>query len=491
VREVKALNCGFEDIDESRRDRRRWPYVAALDARRPLPLSGDRPFLRLAADEGQYLVPLVFGGDAFGFMAIGVTRGEIARSPEFEDRLAEFADQIAELLYRRRHVLLQQKREQGWFHRWRQSADRRIYGELVHATHLLEKRLTRLEDMFDKSATGAAIYDVFGRLMMVNVAMSRLLKSEGYVASELSTVDLISVLTKRDPKASRDLVRQVMTTKRHESAAVTFEHQKGDYLFTVRPLELEVPEPHAVDASQSPFQLQGILCELVDRSDVVRAHHVSQQLTEGLGNNLRNDFAAVEMAAKMIGDENLPTEQRRECLDLIHGRVDRALKSLREFEHLMPTDLYSTQDECLPIASVPVLKKAIADVQSQADDRGICLHLLRSPLVSHVFAAPNLLPRVFETILEFLLLDSRDDSKLSVDVEETPDHVIVVFTNEGFGVAVDSVRDLLDQKDWSNIPESRNMRRVLDQVHAWGGRVTAASEIGTGTSIKLILRKFQ
>ncbi len=491
VREVKALNCELADIDEHRRDCRRWPYVAALDEQRPLALDVKKPFLRLAADEEQYLVPLVFSGDVFGFMAIGAVRSEIADSVEFQDRLAEFADQIAELLYRRRHILSQRKRESRWFNRLRQSADARIYGQLVHATHLLEQRMTRLENMFDKSATAAAIYNVFGRLMMVNAMMAQLLKNEGVVAAELSTVDLIAVLTKRDRQAARDIVQQVVTSRRPESIAVTLENQTGDYLFTVRPMESEVSETQVVTANQSPFQLQGILCELVDRSDVVRTHYLRQQLTEGFGNTLRNDFAAVDMAANLIADETAPPEQRRECLDLIHGRVETALRSLRDFEHLMPTDLYSTQEECLPIASVPVLKKAITTVQSQAGDRGIAIKLQRAPLVSHVFAAPNLLPRVFEAILEFLVLDSRDDSELGVNLEETRNKVIVTFANQGFGVAINSVHELLDQESLTNVPESQNLRRVLEQIHAWGGKMTAASEIGSGTSIKLMLRKFQ
>ena len=93
-------------------------------------------------------------------------------------------------------------------------------------------------------------------------------------------------------------------------------------------------------------------------------------------------------------------------------------------------------------------------------------------------------------IFEFLLLDARDDGKLGVGLEETPGEVVLTFANEGFGVAIDSVRELLDHTGLNNIPESHNLRDVAAQVHSWGGRMTAASEIGAGTSIKLCLRKF-
>jgi hypothetical protein len=93
-------------------------------------------------------------------------------------------------------------------------------------------------------------------------------------------------------------------------------------------------------------------------------------------------------------------------------------------------------------------------------------------------------------ILEFLMLDACDDSELGVGLEETPNEVVLTFANEGFGVAIDSVREFAEHEDLANIPESHSLREVLEQVNSWGGRMTAASEIGSGTSIKLILRKF-
>jgi len=268
------------------------------------------------------------------------------------------------------------------------------------------------------------------------------------------------------------------------------DNQHGAYLFYVRPMELEVPESHASATSQSPFQLQGILCELIDRSDVVRTHRLREQLTEGFGNTLRNDFAAVDLATTLISDQNAPAEERHACSELIHSRIQSALKSLDEFERLMPTDHHESENDCLPIAPLPALNEAITSAAAAAEERGIKIRLLRSPLTSHVFVAPNLLPRVYQAILEFLLFDARDESELSVGLEETPNEVTLTFANEGFGVAIDSVQELLGQDGLAKISESHGLREALDWVHRWGGRMTASSEIGAGTAIQLFLRKF-
>lgn len=66
----------------------------------------------------------------------------------------------------------------------------------------------------------------------------------------------------------------------------------------------------------------------------------------------------------------------------------------------------------------------------------------------------------------------------------------LTFRNEGFGVAIDSVRELLDHDSFTSILESESLREIVNWVHAWGGTLSAHSEIGAGTILRLALRKF-
>jgi CHASE2 domain-containing sensor protein len=489
VREIESLNCSLSEIAEQRRDCRRWPYAGAVEAKRPINLTGSRPFLQLLANEEQYLVPLIFASELFGFVAVGVDRDEIQDVSDFEQRLEDFGDQIAELLYRRRCVLAEEKKEGVWTNMFAEAPEARIYAELMHATHLLERRMARLENIFDKSPTAAAIYDLFGRLMMVNARMSRLLQNEGVVASELTTIDLVVTLTRRDARAVRRLLRRVITGKRAESIPVSLGQQKGEYLLNVRPMELEVPQANVMMDATTPLHLQGILCELVDRTDVVHAFRLKEQLSESLGNTLRNDLAAVDLAASLVVEDDLENAQRREYGEVIHRKVEDAVATLEECEGFMAAEL-SGDDECLPISPMPAIEEATAVVQAAAEDRGVSIKILPAPLTSRIIAAPKLLPQVLDAVFEFLLLDARDDSEIKVGLEEGPAEVYLSFQNDGFGTEIDTVREVLFQESHTDIPANQRLREALDVLRNWGGQMTVASEIGRGTVINLVLRKF-
>ncbi|MEA2093329.1 MAG: CHASE2 domain-containing protein, partial [Pseudomonadota bacterium] len=83
VREVKALNCSIDVIDERRRDYERTPYSTAIAEGGPILL--EKSYLKPLDDEeeDQYLVPLIFAGDVLGFWAFGVIPVNQAASSSF------------------------------------------------------------------------------------------------------------------------------------------------------------------------------------------------------------------------------------------------------------------------------------------------------------------------------------------------------------------------------------------------------------------------
>jgi len=79
VREVQALRCSLDDIDERRRDFERVPYSDAIAEGGPIKLTS-RLFFKGPAGVSfeEYLVPLLFGGGVQGFWAFDVDPVEIA-----------------------------------------------------------------------------------------------------------------------------------------------------------------------------------------------------------------------------------------------------------------------------------------------------------------------------------------------------------------------------------------------------------------------------
>ena len=95
VREVQALRCSLQDIDERRRDYERVPYSDAIAEGGPVRLER-RLFFKGPGDGSaeQYLVPLVFGGEVQGFWAFDVDPAVVRSSLRFLGKRERYVGQI-------------------------------------------------------------------------------------------------------------------------------------------------------------------------------------------------------------------------------------------------------------------------------------------------------------------------------------------------------------------------------------------------------------
>ncbi len=82
LREIRALNCSVDDIDERRRDYERTPYSTAISEDRPIQVP--RNYLKAVDEtEFQFLAPLIYAGDVLGFWAFGIDPEKFQAIPEF------------------------------------------------------------------------------------------------------------------------------------------------------------------------------------------------------------------------------------------------------------------------------------------------------------------------------------------------------------------------------------------------------------------------
>lgn len=492
VREVHAYNCSMSEIDEKRRDCRRWPYAAVVEARRPIALGNNRPYLKaLEKDDQQYLAPLIFAGELFGFLALSVSTRVLHDHDDFESRLRDFAENVAELLYRRRTTMHEQKSMADWRRRFIRTPEDVAYSELLQATHLLESRLERLENMFDKSATPSAVYDVFGRLLMINGEFCQLLERHGHNPSELTTVDLITVLADDNIEHAQSILRNVIASHRVESTSVEFEGEGKQYTLQVRPLELELPGTDAIASQTGTHQLQGILCELVERSVIARHERIKEELAGRLGMLICNELKDLDQAVQSIVDEHADPAASHQYRTVVQVKVQDAVATLQQCQKYLSPNLPVDETICVPVSPLAALDHAVRRVQPAMQEQGVTLKMQRTDLASHVLAAPRAIHEVFEAALSCLLLDAKDDSKLILDVDEREAEIVFMFSNQGFGVALQPLEEILDESRDPGIEEYRRLREGVRAIRQWGGRMTMTSEIGSGTSVEVSFKRFR
>jgi len=483
VREIKALNCSLEDIDEKRRDYERTPYSTAIEARRPIAVKGY--LKRVERDEEQYLVPLAFAGEILGFWAFGVEPDKAAAIPLFDGVVRDFGDQISELLYHRQRVLKEESSGSPLLRLVRLQRELELYRALSRTMALVERRLGRVESLLDDLSTAAIMYDLFGRVLEANTRMLDLLRVEGLAPYNMTALDLVSALTGHAPAQCRRFLRKVIIDKAPVSLPVAL---AGGRSFALSLRALQARDLQGDPEEAAPFQLTGILCELVDTTSLSRLFDVKSHLMQRLGVQLRGDLAALEAAASRLATRELPEQEGREAASNVHERVVGALATIDECQQYL--DRNGDSAERFPVDPSTPLERALEGLQPSARARGLTFERVQPKVMSPVFASPTLLQDVFGSVLGHLAEDALGGTSMRIQVREDTSWVTFSFANRGFGMPNDRFQAWLFSDENGGSDAARKLRTAIRWVRDWGGVVEAESEVGSGTRIELRFQRF-
>lgn len=483
----RAVNCVVGDVLETTLDIRCPPYSAAVERRGPVRVDG---FLRpVAREETQYLVPMSCAGQVLGFWAFGIAPAELARNPDFEEMIGTYGGELGRWLDTRRRQARGQGARDGFLRECVTFVRAgRPFRRVQRGLSVLKSRVRHLDGLLDEAHAAAIVYDLFGRTLEVNARMTELLQKRGFSPRERSILDLVRLLTGQDESAGRRLLRHVVQEKAPISVPVTLPGEERKYLFSLRALLHK--GAHADGEDPPPFHIQGIVCELLDMTASTRLSEIKGLLSQKLSAQLRNHFAAIELAASMAGRERITPERRSSVLGTIHARVKDSVDVLVECERYLTQEAVTAEPDLFPVDPRPPLARALEAARPLAKERGASIEVTQPEIMGHVLASPVRLHEVFEYVVRLLLHDVVDNGKARVEVEEKEKTVSYRFSNTGCGLPNDQFREYLFGAWQKASGELLSLRKVLELVHHWGGEFEAESEVGVGMRLRLELRRF-
>ena len=490
LQEVHAVDCRLEDIEEKRRDCRRWPYSAAFESK--LPLRVDTSGYSLLAgqdpDEYQYLVRLAFNGEVLGFLVIGVRANYLETCPDFRLRLQTAADEFAALLHRWRWVRSQRQTQQSWRGMLTRIPEEEPFRELGRANHLLENRLARLEKTFENSDTAGAIYDLFGQLLMMNSRLSRLLHEAGLGDRNTSALELLCSLTGRDLKSCSNLLRQIVGDKQSTSVQIALDNPSRVFHLTIRPLRMDAAPAIVLPDEADPFQLIGIHIELIDGTPFIDMHDVKDRNTDRLCLDLSKNLDTVHrLVAELAHDAELPEKVQRVGESVEKNLVD-AVTTLQACQSFIASDLVNQPGEGVPIDAAAALRRAL-DTIEQTSDRELDVRRMLPDVVGDVLANPRLIQPAFTALLKLLLSGAADKPVITVRAEEGIGDISFLLETAHVSASADELRKVLIDDKETSVEELRPLREVRDWVDQWGGRMIVSTRGDRGVVIKLVLKR--
>lgn len=439
LREVKALHCSITDISELRRDYNRTPYSTAIAGGGPIRLEHANYLIKSEVPEDQYLVPLIFGGQPLGFWAFGIDPDTAAKIPHFKETIRDFGKQISELLFRRQEWQSEQLRKNSFAGNYLDLSRDIPHEEMRKSLDLFERRVNTLETVFAELGTATILYDLFGRVLLVNRRMLEITKDAGLTTYEMTALDLVVTLCGLSTEEIREHFHNVLI----EHAEITLSTSRhlnsgANYILRIRPLlesDQKLPAENA-----SLFSIYGILLELVDLREITRHEQIKDQLTGGLSLRLEDQSISCRGA--------------------------------------------------YPVDGTQLLRDAAALAERKLLQRRITTSIVAPGAMPSVWASPRTLEVAFLSLILMLGNDAVLNSVISIEVVEEKEFVAYRFASTGFGMPTDVLNRNLFSDELTDSVQHRRARTAIRHIQQWQGTIKASSEIGEGTSIAIRLKKF-
>ena len=482
VREVAALRCSINDLEERRRDIERAPYTMALEEGGPVRLT-DRPVLLPGDVPGtQYLVPLRDAGDVLGFWALDVEDGAIRSQPELLGLIRNFAEEIGDLLAHYRQGRVEQ--EQARLRRFVGGGKRG--GGLIRINrdlHMFEKRMLLMDSVFQTMGTATILYDLFGRVVQVNESMAGLLRQVDLAPFSMSGLDLAARLSGRPLEEIRALLADTIVSGGTHTLAVALPSStKASLLLSFRALKVEDQGERTDDIM--PFSVRGILFEVVNASAIRDAEEIRKRFVEEAVTYLRQGVESFEDACTLVESSDGVTP-----LDDLKTRKESMLALLERFKRFSETDLLDSVSGRYPVDPMAALANVWESFAGEAREKMVSLD---SPEVKGelVMTTPGGLESCLRTVFAYLLGDCVRGSRIVVQLRESSTATVLDILGTGFGMPGEEFDRLFHDPKLPASPEFGKVRDAAGMAGQWGGELSGSSELGKGTAFRLRMPRF-
>jgi hypothetical protein len=492
VKEIIAWQCSMEDIYERRRDFHRHPYSTAIQQRKLLQID-DRPFLKPPSmPEDQYLMPLIFSGEIYGFWVFGIDPNKADDIPQFEVVIEEFGNQIATLLYRRQQWMLRSQVEDGnRLQKYLQiEGGERTYLDLNKSLTLMTQHLGRFENVFSHLSTATIVYNLFGDLIHINKRMVDLLKAAHLTPYNMNLSRLMVSLCSIHDREAKEYLRRIAFEKTYISLPARLpNHTEQHYVLHLHPIIQNDEESLKAPEEIQPFHMTGILCELVDITDIQQVHDFKIQIIEKIHNEIQGDLKSFTTAFHKIEKEYHISDTARDILVPMKNAIDNLIVIIDNMYKFLHVKNNHYKQGIYPINFQDILASSVRTFKLPLD-KSIQIETIYLEENILAYASPTQFKHAIQTILDLLVSDAIDNTQITVEVRNDMDEILCILSNTGFGMPNAHLQNYVFGSSEIDSASFMKLRQLITEVRRWAATLEATSELGVGLKFCLKLKAF-
>jgi signal transduction histidine kinase len=225
-------------------------------------------------------------------------------------------------------------------------------------------------------------------------------------------------------------------------------------------------------------------------SDLDRLNLSRRQMTSDIAHDLRSPLTVIGGYVESMRDGVLkPTPER---LDTIHAEVlhlQRLVEDLRTLSQADAGELTLNREALVPLA---LLKRMANSYNHLAAQKKVALEVLAEPNLPEIRLDPDRMAQVFGNLISNSLRYTSEGGRIVLAAGLEKDKLAFSVTDNGQGIAAEALPYIFDRFYRADPARTQGSESGLGLaiarsiVEAHGGSISAESEVGKGTKIRIV-----
>lgn len=228
----------------------------------------------------------------------------------------------------------------------------------------------------------------------------------------------------------------------------------------------------------------------VEELDIAKTNFIAN-----VSHEFKTPIASIKITLDLLGDERIgnTNEEQRSLFESIRQDADRLLKITSELLNITQVESGKIQLNIAATTPEEIVRYAMAAIESQAESRNINVVVEDNGVRSDVLADSEKTAWVLTNLVSNAVRYSDDHSTVRIALHEDAAAVYIAVADSGQGISAEYKDKIFDR--YFRVPGSAKEGTGLglaisrEFIEAQDGTLTVQSELGTGSTFTIALKK--
>ena len=256
---------------------------------------------------------------------------------------------------------------------------------------------------------------------------------------------------------------------------------------------------HPVSIAAAPIcgqqgMVNGVVILLHDRSHEREIDQMKTDFVSSVSHELRTPLTSIKAYTETIlRDRDMPEKQKREFLIIIDKESNRLADLVNGLLEISKLDSGSIEVVKQDINVVTIIEQIVLSLKRSADSRNIVIEKDINGTIPQLWAHEGRIKSLISNLINNAIKFSPEGGRVKVHLEHNNKELVICVSDTGIGIPEDEIPHIFERfyrvrQSGSQIPGTGLGLAIVKEIASMhGGKVDVASELGRGTTFRIVL----